>query len=61
MYREFNTHADRLSNEACVEKRPWQLSMAEEQVGDGTKKRKRDDPAPRSDEEVEREGEGDCC
>ena len=37
VYREFNTHADRLSNEACVERHPWHLSMAE----DG-KKRKRD-------------------
>ena len=58
MYREFNTHADRLSNEACAERTPWQLSMAEDAVRDGKKKRKRADLEATSDQE-DQEDEGD--
>lgn len=53
VYREFNTHADRLSNEACAERTPWQLSMAEDAVRDGKKKRKRADLEATSDQEDE--------
>jgi len=58
VYREFNTHADRLSNEACAERTPWQLSMAEDAVRDGKKKRKRADLEATSDQE-DQEDEGD--
>ena len=44
VYRENNTHADRLSNEAVVERRPWSLDRLEGEGEGGRKKRKeRDD------------------
>jgi len=44
VYRENNTHADRLSNEAVVERRPWSLGRLEgELFKERDKKRKERD------------------
>ena len=43
VYRERNTYADRLSNEACVERRVWCLEMVEGEGEGGSAKRKREE------------------
>lgn len=43
IFREKNTHADRLSNEAVVEQRLWTLTHLEEELFGGGGKRKREE------------------